>query len=153
MVDLPLKYGALTPDFALESVDGKRVTREQFRGKQGLVLIFFGSQPPISLLHQLARDVAEFREINSMVIGISNMPLDLLLDAVSGVSWPYLMLTDPEAVAWRAHIGEGEYRYAVAVLDTYGGFEKGVTVREMTDLPSGAQVLAWSRGAQYRCSV
>lgn len=153
MGDLPLKHGAITPDFALESVEGKRITREQFRGKQGLVVVFFGSQPPISLLHQLAKDAAEYREIGTSVIGISNMPIDLLIDAVAGVKWPYYMLTDPNAAAYRAYTGDSEYRYAVAVLDTYGGFEAGVTVREMLDLPPGSRVLEWARGAQYRCSV
>src|SRR4051812_25356158 len=101
-----LEYGKLAPSFELESTDGQTFTRSQFRGKSGLVLIFFEETPEAyKLLHQVAADKEEYSQLNSRIFGIAHETRDELAKIASELSLPFTLLADPNNVAWKAYSG------------------------------------------------
>src|SRR5438552_8651482 len=97
----PLDYGVLAPQFSLTSTDGQTVTRGQFRGKSGLVLIFFLPTPECQkLLASVKADEAEYRELSAQVIGIGRAERDVLMPIAEMLKM--MLLADPQAEAWRA---------------------------------------------------
>jgi peroxiredoxin len=152
-----LKGGALSPDFSLETADNHNkqiVTREQFRGKSGLVLIFFQPTPnAVELLKRLEQDDAEYKELNSRVIGIGHASADDLAQLAEDNDINLMLLADPQGSAWKKYAGTDQPGYGVYVLDTYGGVDSQRAAASIGELPSAAQILEWTRGAQYRCSI
>lgn len=149
--ETPLKYGALAPAFRLTTPDGTVFTREQFRGRSGLVLIFFATPTPeiVGLLDAISRDEAEYRELNVRVLAISGAPANTVAPA-----WDFIpRLSDADGEAWRTYAQTDPYGYAVFVLDTYGGVEAQKVSPTPDGLPEAALILRWTRGAQYKCSV
>ena len=152
-----LKGGALSPDFSLETADkhnNQMVTREQFRGKSGLVLFFFEPTPDaVKLLKQLEQDAAEYEELNSRVIGIGRASVDDLAQLAEDNDIKLTLLADSQGSAWKKYAGTDQPGYGVYVLDTYGGVDSQRAAASIGELPNAAQILEWTRGAQYRCSI
>src|SRR5258708_4087118 len=122
-----LEYGKLAPNFVLESTDGQAFTRAQFRGKSGLVLIFFRDTPDIhTLLKEIAQDKAEYDELNSRILGIARANREELAKVASQLNLPFTLLADPDGTAWKAYSGSAEPGYSVFVLDQYGGADSPV---------------------------
>src|SRR5947209_8655332 len=95
----PLPYGELAPDFSLTSLAGETITRHQFRGKQALVLVFFQPVPEIRpLFNSIAKDAAEYAELNARVLGIGHAPAEALRP-FSDV--PFTLLADPQGITWK----------------------------------------------------
>lgn len=148
----PLKYGQLAPDFSLASASGQVITRHQFRGKQGLLLIFFEDPGAAThLLQNIGRDAAEYRELNAAVLGIGHCSIESLKLAAPEV--PFTLLADPDGRAWRAFTHSAEFGYAVFVLDTYSGVDSQRVVRRADELPDASTLLGWVQAAQYKCSI
>src|SRR5260370_1795074 len=148
----PLDYGALAPQFSLTSTDGQIVTRGQFRGKSGLVLIFFLPTPECQkLLTSVKADEAEYRELNAHVIGIGRAESAILVPFAEVLKMT--LLADPKAEAWFAYTGTDATGYAVFVLDLYGGVEAQKVATSLADLPDAATILEWTRGAQYKSNI
>lgn len=148
----PLAYGKLAPAFKLESVQGGNLSREQFRGKAGLLLIFFAQTEAITpLLRAVNADAGEYAELNAHILAIGGDTRSALETLAKALSFP--VLDDHERQAWRAYTGLERYGYGVFVLDTYGGVEMQRAVLQAADLPSAAEVLEWVRGAQYKCNI
>lgn len=149
----PLEQGELAPDFDLETSTSERISREEFRGKAGLVLVFFRWDPAIRpYLEAIAHDADEYGLIGSRVLAITDIGREALRAALA---WelPFPLAADPDGRAWKAYTSQSDYAYAVFVLDTYGGVDSQKVVASMDELPDPKEVLEWSRGAQYRCSI
>lgn len=150
----PLVQGKLAPNFELESVDGKTFTREQFRGKSGLVLIFF--QPAAEaqkLLDSIGEDSDEYSELNVRVLAIARATRDALKPLASALHPSITLLADPTGKAWKAYTGTDQPGYAVIVLDMYGGADAQQVVSSPSELPDAKTILSWATGAQYRCNI
>jgi peroxiredoxin len=149
----PLQPGTLAPDFELETATGERVSREDFRGKAGLVLVFFRWDPAIrSYLESIGRDADEYALIGTRVLAITDIGREALR-AVLSWQLPFPFAADPDGRAWQAYTHSTDYAYAVFVLDTYTGVDSQEVVATIDELPAPEKVLDWSRGAQYRCSI
>ncbi|HRE47683.1 MAG TPA: redoxin domain-containing protein [Aggregatilineales bacterium] len=149
----PLPFGKLSPNFNLESVgDGLHYTREGFRGKAGLLIIFFSDPAAVyDLLSAVGRDSAEYAELNARVFALSPADRESLLSLAADLPFP--ILRDAEGKAWTAFTGAGEYAYAVFSLDTYGGVEGQRVVATAAELPNAKELLYWVQGAQFKCSI
>ncbi|MCC7207581.1 MAG: redoxin domain-containing protein [Anaerolineae bacterium] len=151
--DAPLEPGALAPDFELETATGKRISREDFRGKAGLVLVFFRWDPAIRpYLDAIAHDMDEYTLIGSRVLAITDVGREALRAALA---WqlPFPLAADPDGRAWQAYTRRTEYAYAVFVLDMYGGVDSQKVAATLDELPAPKMALDWSRAAQYRCNI
>jgi peroxiredoxin len=151
----PLPYGNLAPDFRLPSVTGAFYSREQFRGKQGLVLLFLQHAAPSSatLLRQIAQLWSEFVEINAQVLAIFDAPLEALAPLAQALNLPFPMLADTEDRVWQRYTHDSERGAALFILDTYGALSAQRVVTNTADLPDVDEVLSLARYTQYRCSV
>ncbi len=150
----PLEFGALAPQFTLESITGQATTRSQFRNKHGLALIFFQPTPEaIKLLQALSRDEPEYKELNALVIGIGRAtPQELgRLSMQRGLS--VLLLADPDGVAWKTYTGADTPGYGVFILDMYGAVDSQQVADTVAGLPDAATILAWMHATQYRCNI
>lgn len=148
----PLAYGELAPAFKLEAVQGGTLSREQFRGKAGLLLIFFAqAEPIIPLLKAINTDSGEYTELNAHILAIGGDTRSALETLAKGLSFP--VLDDHQRQAWYAYTRMERYGYGIFVLDTYGGVEMQRAAPQAADLPSAAEVLEWVRGAQYKCNI
>lgn len=142
-----LELGRLTPDFTLRDViSGVYFTREQFRGKQGLVLLFLADPQRVrAFLGGIQRDASEYHELNAQVLAICEAP--------SAEAYGFPMLDDSGGQAWLKYTRESTYGYAVFILDNYGGLDKQHITTMPELLPDPADVREWCRGAQYRCNI
>jgi peroxiredoxin len=148
----PLEYGALAPEFALESTTGETIRRGQFRNKQALVLVFFLPTPEAeSYLQALARDAAEYKELNARIIGLGRAARKELEPLAARL--PFILLADANGVAWKAYSGSDQPGYGVFVLDMYGGVDSQQMADSVAGLPDAKTVLEWTRAAQYRCNI
>jgi peroxiredoxin len=149
-----LEYGKLAPNFELESADGQTFTRSQFRGKSGLVLIFFEDTPEArTLLQQIAADKDEYSQLNSRIFGIARATRDELAKTASALSLPFTLLADPHNIAWKAYSGSDEPGYGVFVLDLYGGADAQAIADSVAELPNAKTILQWTQAAQFKCSI
>ncbi|GAB4546755.1 MAG: hypothetical protein OHK0023_06870 [Anaerolineae bacterium] len=142
-----LELGRLTPDFNLrDTLSGTQFTREQFRGKQGLVLLFLADPHLASaFLDGIRRDASEYRELNAQVLAICERP--------HPEAYGFPILEDRNGQTWRQYTHAPTYGYAVFILDNYGGLDKQYITVQPELLPDPADVREWCRGAQYRCNI
>lgn len=147
----PLPYGVLAPDFSLPSITGTIYTREQFRGKQGLVLLFLQQAETHSatILCQIIRLWSEFVEINAQVLTI----FEMLPPPAEAFDLPFPMLVDAGDRVWQRYTQESARGAALFVLDTYGALSAQRVVTHVAELPDAEEILALARYTQYRCSV
>ncbi len=151
----PLPYGRLAPDFCLESVDGSTFTREQFRGKQGLVIVFIKPHQAAAepLLKAIGQDWTEYVEINTRILAIADLPLADLAPLATALALPFPLLADADNRVWQAYTHDPVRGAALFVLDTYGATSAQRLVGSAADLPDAAEILELARYTQYRCSV
>jgi peroxiredoxin len=151
----PLPFGRLAPDFRLESAEGSTFTREQFRGRHGLVVLFVNARQPAAepLLKALGQDWAEYIEINTRILAIADLPLADLAPLAAALALPFPLLADADNRVWQAYTGETQRGAALFVLDTYGATSAQRLVLETVELPDAAEILELARYTQYQCSV
>jgi peroxiredoxin len=151
----PLPYGRIAPDFSLESAIGARYSREQFRGKQGLVLLFLSHTEPLStdLLRRLKELWAEFVEINAQVLAIFDAERESLVPLAQTLDLPFPMLADGDNRVWETYTHEPTRGAALFILDTYGATSAQRLVSSAAELPAAEDMLDLARYTQYRCSV
>lgn len=151
----PLPDGRLTPDFRLQSVSGVFYSREQFRGRRGLVLLFLPHAEPASadLLRQIKRLWAEFVEINAQVLAILDVTRETLAPLAASLDAPFPLLADADNRVWEAYTHEPTRGAALFILDTYGALSVQRLAPSAADLPCPEDVLDLARCTQYRCSV
>jgi len=94
---MALEVGERAPDFSLPSSTGEKVTLSQFRGKQRVLLEFYGSDfAPVCGANLSARkaDYNKFQALNVQILGIStNHPFSQKMFAES-LQLPYPLLSD-----------------------------------------------------------
>ncbi|PJF34901.1 MAG: hypothetical protein CUN49_13305 [Candidatus Thermofonsia Clade 1 bacterium] len=148
----PLPYGRVAPDFRLQSLSGAFYSREQFRGKQALVLLFLqqAENTAIALLRELAQLWPEFIEINANILAIFDSTAALSADLRD---LPFPLLADSENRAWLSYTHQPTRGAALFVLDTYGAPSAQRLVPSAADLPSAEDILDRVRYTQYRCSA
>lgn len=151
----PLPYGRIAPDFSLESATGTRYSREQFRGKQGLVLLFLSHIEPLSadLLRRLTELWSEFVEINAQVLAIFDAERESLTPLAQTLALPFPILADGDNRVWESYTHEPTRGAALFILDTYGATSAQRLVSSAAELPAAEEILDLARYTQYRCSV
>ncbi len=151
----PLPYNRLTPDFRLQSASGAFYSREQFRGRHGLVLLFLPQAEPasVALLAQIKALWAEFLEINARVLAIFDAEPEALAPLAQTLDVPFPLLADADGRVWRHYTGEPTRGAALFILDTYGALSAQRLVESAAELPEADEVLELARYTQYRCSV
>jgi peroxiredoxin Q/BCP len=96
-VALALEVGELAPDFSLPSTTGKKISLSQFRGKQPVLIEFYGSDfAPTCGANLSARkaDYDKFQAMNVQILGIStNHPFSQKTFAES-LQLPFPLLSD-----------------------------------------------------------
>jgi thioredoxin-dependent peroxiredoxin len=96
-VALALGIGDRAPDFSLPSTTGQQISLSQFRGKQRILLEFYGSDfAPTCGANLSARktDYSEFQALNVQILGIStNHPFSQKMFADS-LQLPFPLLSD-----------------------------------------------------------
>lgn len=150
----PLEAGSLAPAFELVSSKGEPFTREQFRGKSALALIFFQDTPAArQLLTEVDKDAHEYEELNARPFGIGRATADQLEPIGKALKLSFPLLADPDGKTWQAFTKSDTPGYAVFVLDLYGGVDSQKVVAVEEEMPTAATILEWVRGAQYRCNI
>lgn len=110
-----LPLGSLAPEFSLPNVDGKTVSRDDFAGKPGLLVIFMCNHCPfvLHLRSQLAAFTKEYMDKGLAVVAISSNDVSQYPQdgpeamkaehAAAGYPFPYLYdATQAVAKAYRA---------------------------------------------------
>jgi peroxiredoxin len=94
---MALEVGERAPDFSLPSTNGEKMGLSQFRGKQHVLLEFYGSDfAPVCGANLSARktDYSKFQALNVQILGIStNHPFSQKMFAES-LQLPYPLLSD-----------------------------------------------------------
>ncbi len=69
-----LPLGSVAPEFSLTNVDGKTVSRNDFSGKPGLLVIFMCNHCPfvLHLRSELAAFAREYMDKGLAIVGISS---------------------------------------------------------------------------------
>ncbi len=152
-----LPYGKLSPDFRLPAHNGALISREQYRGRKGLLILFF---PDLALakplLEAMRADAAEYEMLGAVVLVISPTPPEALSQFVADQPLPsadFLLLGDLHQSAWKAYTGQAAYAYGVFVLDVYGGVDTQWIVAAPEAMPDAPKLLQWVMGAQYKCNI
>src|SRR5258708_1997063 len=100
----PLDYGKLAPGFELTATDGQTYTRAQFRGHNGLVLIFIKpTSDAETLLTQINQDQAEYKELNARVFGIAAPTPTELVAIERRLELSFVLLSDPQNETWKKY--------------------------------------------------
>ena len=101
-VSTMLPLGTSAPDFSLLNVDGETISRSDFEGRPGLLVIFMCNHCPfvIHIAPELARLTAEYQQRGIAVVGINandtathpaDSPEQMVHEAESrGYTFPYL---------------------------------------------------------------
>ena len=100
-----LEVGEEAPDFTLPSTLGEEISLRQFRGKQIVLIEFYGGDVPVCRANLSARktDYRQFQALNIQVLGISvNNPFaqKLLSDSLQ---LPYPLLSDIDLKVAKAY--------------------------------------------------
>lgn len=97
------EFGAPAPDFSLPGVDGRKWTRDECRGPNGLLVMFICNHCPYvrAINQKLVRDTRDLAEHGIGCVGISsndteNYPADSLENMITvsreqGYPFPYLI--------------------------------------------------------------
>ena len=104
-VALALEVGEEAPDFTLPSTLGEEISLRQFRGKQLVLIEFYGGDVPVCRANLMARktDYRQFQALNIQVLGISvNNPFAQKLQADS-LQLPYPLLSDMDLKVAKAY--------------------------------------------------
>jgi len=146
-----LEVGEQAPDFTLPSTTGEQITLSQFRGKNPVLLEFYGADfAPTCVANLSARkaDYRRFQEMNIQILGISsNHPASQKMLAES-LQLPYPLLSDfPDLQVSRQYGGlsrnplllkHGIAERAFFLIDTNG------TVRNKWIVTGGETIVFWS---------
>jgi len=100
-----LEVGEEAPDFTLPSTLGEEISLRQFRGKQLVLIEFYGGDVPVCRANLMARktDYRQFQALNIQVLGISvNNPFAQKLQADS-LQLPYPLLSDMDLKVAKAY--------------------------------------------------
>jgi peroxiredoxin len=128
---IPLKAGAMTPDFKLKTPQGKSLSLRSFRGKP--VLINFWATwcgPCVEEMHILQQIFQEWSAKGLIILGINEGdPVNKVTGFIQryGIAFPVLMDDDQEV----AHLFSVRYMPTSVLLDkdgviqvvAFGGFE------------------------------
>jgi len=154
--NIPLVYGKLAPAFELESITGETLTRNQFRNRNALLILFCQDTSETQNLFELInRDSNEYAELNVRVLAIVRTPVKDLA-ALSNSFMPTITyLADPHGKAWQAYTQQQEATTGCAafMLDLYGGVDAQIVTNSAADLPDATTLLEWARAAQYKCNI
>ena len=100
-----LELGAVAPDFTLQDKDGNSVSLHDFAGKR-IVLYFYPKDNTPGCTRQacaFAGAYAEFREIDTVVIGVSKDSVASHQRFAEKYNLPFVLLADPELKAIQAY--------------------------------------------------
>lgn len=100
-----IEVGSVAPDFTLSDKDGNAVSLCDFAGMR-VVLYFYPKDNTPGCTRQacaFAKAYPEFRELNSVVIGISKDSVASHAKFAEKYNLPFVLLSDPELTAIQAY--------------------------------------------------
>lgn len=100
-----MKEGILAPNFTLKDKDGREISLSDFKGKK-VVLYFYPKDNTPGCTRQacaFAGAYSEFREIDTVVIGISRDSVASHVKFAEKYDLPFILLSDPELDAIKAY--------------------------------------------------
>ncbi len=92
--------GRPAPDFALPSTTGETITLKQYKGKKTVVLYFYPKDETPGCIKEACgfRDLAaEFEKVNTVILGVSNDPMESHLAFRDKHKLPFPLLADVDA--------------------------------------------------------
>jgi thioredoxin-dependent peroxiredoxin len=110
----PISAGALAPPFDLESSAGRRITLDEFRGKQTLVLYFYPKADTPGCTKQACgfRDaLADYDKANIAVLGISPDPVAKVKKFADKFRLNFPLVADPDHAVAEKYGVWGEKRF------------------------------------------
>ncbi len=137
-----LQAGQLIPNFTLMSVDGQRISRSDYRGKAGLLLLFLppADQQTADYLGALDTTVAGWsREQRALVIASDGLPE---LNHSIG-------LRDPEHTVRQQFLGSAAGGWFIT--DRYGELYAQGSAAATSDLPKPEEYTEWMEFVGMRC--
>lgn len=148
-----LSAGEMMPDFALVSMNGRRVRISDYRGRSNLVLVFCArgnSKETRSFLRQVFEQRWEFEGEEAQVLVIVRQSKDLS-DILKDLPFP--VLRDKEG---HAHdlagvaANERNFRPVIYVVDRYGEIRHVCRAGDASHTGAGA-ILDWVRYINLEC--
>jgi len=142
----------------MEDGSQARVTRQQFRGKNGLLLIFTADAAPaiVARLTDIGQAADHYKKLNVRVFVI--VPSAAVADTLPALPFPVLI--DADGQAWSAYStiepqgaasDTADYHYGMFLLDRYGGVDSELITDQADALPDAQTALDWARYAMYKC--
>ena len=124
--------GRPAPDFSLPSTTGENVTLRQFKGKKTVILYFYPKDETPGCTREacdLRDHSAEFEQHQTVILGVSNDPLDSHLKFRDKHKLPFPLLSDEDASVSRMF---GVYKQKNLYGKKYMGIERTTFVIDRT---------------------
>ncbi len=124
--------GKPAPDFTLPSTSGEAVSLKQFKGKKTVVLYFYPKDETPGCTKEACgfRDLtADFDKVNSIILGVSNDPIDSHAKFREKHKLPFDLLADEDATVSKAF---GVYKQKNLYGKKYLGIERTTFIIDRT---------------------
>ena len=86
----------LAPGFSLESTDDQTISPWDYKGKKGLVMLFFDPRDSrdLAVLSEIRRRYREITDASAEVLAIASGPKVELMECAEGMDLPFPLLSD-----------------------------------------------------------
>jgi peroxiredoxin Q/BCP len=124
--------GKPAPDFKLPSTTGEPVSLKQFKGKKTVVLYFYPKDDTPGCTKEACgfRDLAaEFEQAGSVILGISNDPMESHLAFQAKHKLPFTLLSDEDATVSKLY---GVFKQKNLYGKKYLGIERTTFIIDRT---------------------
>ncbi|MBK7366935.1 MAG: thioredoxin-dependent thiol peroxidase [Candidatus Eisenbacteria bacterium] len=124
--------GKPAPDFTLPSTSGEAVSLKQFKGKKTVVLYFYPKDETPGCTKEACgfRDLtADFDKVNTIILGVSNDPIDSHAKFREKHKLPFDLLADEDATVSKAF---GVYKQKNLYGKKYLGIERTTFIIDRT---------------------
>ncbi len=129
---MPVVIGRTAPDFALPSTTGETITLKQFKGKKTVILYFYPKDETPGCTKEACgfRDLtAEFEKLGTVILGVSNDPMESHLAFRDKHKLPFPLLSDEDATVSKQF---GVYKQKNLYGKKYMGIERTTFVIDRT---------------------
>ena len=122
----------LAPGFSLESTDDQTISPWDYKGKKGLVMLFFDPRDSrdLAVLSEIRRRYREITDASAEVLAIASGPKVELMECAEGMDLPFPLLSDADNDARSRY---GVSATSVFVTDRFGELKMDLEVPEDLD--------------------
>ncbi len=150
--------GDLIPSFSLPGVNvSGNIGPWDYKQHKNLVLIFFHDRectPCRRLLHELAENSEEYRQLNAEILAVACTDLQELSKLQSELDLPFPLLSDPSAAVFASYEEwtKGSHPvFGVFIADRWGALFTKTVGSDAEQLPGDSEIRDWLSFIEIQC--